>query len=998
MSVSPAIRYFLVITVSFLSFKLNAQLEDINKIFETFEVLSLNANSQYDQVSLQRDHVHTLRIGRWVVELEVNEIIAPNYQLITSSGVTPRNTRRAIPMKGYTNDGGRAYITIADNFIYGFIEEGETVYHIEPLSRFDKNAKEDQFILYDRLAIRDNSFGSCGATFEKDYKPIESHERKATTRNGNCYEVEYAICHDFLMYQRFGNSITALENFAIGVTNDIQGNYDDEFADEIRFVITGQFVVTSSSSDPWTSSTNSSTFLGSFDAWREASLSIPHDIASCWTNRDFDGSTIGVAYLDAVCYGYKKSNVLQYTVNDAAWKLRVLTAHELGHNFGADHDGSGSGFIMAPSVNNTSTWSGTSINAIQNFYASVSCMSACTNAPGTINFTSSSSSYAEDLAISGYGGMCGDPYYDIQLTAEITNLFGGNVTANVNVTGGSAEEGMDFDLLTPSITFSGGNLSRPISIRIYDDQIEEIVENVTFTLTIASGTANLGSNTHIMSITNNEDVPYDGVNVVNQEYIQFGNAQWYAPYVFNSSTSDRRTRFILNPSILTSYGLSPGDIDQLGIYVYKKATSQSFRNVRVGITEVNEQYLQFNTPFYSTSEVFYGNVTTPNNDWVIFNFDTPYNWNGSSSLYIEFCFDNTSAIGVDSILMFDYPYGTGHGFEYFAQNGTSGCSIASGTLYGNNTLFPLLLFSKPGQGVDIEQMVNTSSDTYLRVGETAHFYSDQGNIIASIKNIGTQNIECLNVNIDNAGTGKRLINFNGIQITDKSFYVETTNDAYYEATFYFKSNELGSWNNGNNLHFVKSTVPFINANANNSLLLFEDAKNTDIGGSGNKSYQLVGKGTGYYALTDSYDSDLASRLDQSDIIFHQANNGVIIRNEAGSPFVITVSSGGGLVASPASASVMASTSDGDIYMGNASNSLIFRQSNGGYRQISVGNDGTILNSSIANLPATSIDFVSGSFNLAKTYSGIIMQSSSGQCWKVYVNGVGEIAAAAIVCP
>lgn len=59
-----------------------------------------------------------------------------------------------------------------------------------------------------------------------------------------------------------------------------------------------------------------------------------------WTNRDFDGSTVGLAYVGTVGVTGYKYHILQDFTSDPT-SLRVMTAHEMGHNFGAGHDNSG---------------------------------------------------------------------------------------------------------------------------------------------------------------------------------------------------------------------------------------------------------------------------------------------------------------------------------------------------------------------------------------------------------------------------------------------------------------------------------------------------------------------------------------------------------------------------------------------------------------------------------------------------------------------------------
>lgn len=89
------------------------------------------------------------------------------------------------------------------------------------------------------------------------------------------------------------------------------------------------------------------------------------------TGRDLDGRTVGIAYITGLCsasFGSSLSQVTGNTQTDA-----LVAAHEIGHVFGAPHDGDTEGacastpttFLMAPQISNSSIFSSCSLEQMQ---------------------------------------------------------------------------------------------------------------------------------------------------------------------------------------------------------------------------------------------------------------------------------------------------------------------------------------------------------------------------------------------------------------------------------------------------------------------------------------------------------------------------------------------------------------------------------------------------------------------------------------------------------
>jgi hypothetical protein len=155
--------------------------------------------------------------------------------------------------------------------------------------------------------------------------------------------------------------------------------------------------------DPFTS-TKGSSLLEQLGAYRKNTPEVAaRGLAHLMTGKDLDGTTAGIAYVRTVCDVERGVSVSSRSFGTTISAL--IMAHELGHNFGAEHDGeagtacagTGGGFIMAPSVSGYSTFSQCSLDSMQPVIASASCISSAQYADVTVD--------AGVTSVTGEGGL-----------------------------------------------------------------------------------------------------------------------------------------------------------------------------------------------------------------------------------------------------------------------------------------------------------------------------------------------------------------------------------------------------------------------------------------------------------------------------------------------------------------------------------------------------------------------------------------------------------------
>ncbi len=361
----------------------DAQTEILQQYFSAFTVASLNTET-VNNLLKSTDHFSELHLEvgnkKYDFSLTARDIRAPHYKLRAwgpeGDYELPRSPNKTYA--GYTLTGAhKVRITADDNFFNAFIEQEKDEIYIEMVRNIIPNAPRNQFVIYkgsDNLKrLSEDACGtSIGTTYDEG--PDDPHEAAEGQGSRVCKELEIAIADDYRMFDEYG-SVDDVEDHNLSVINNVETNYDFEFNVDLEFSVVEIYVATSPSNDPWYDGNDIYAMLDDFTDWGPSGFSNTHDVGAFWSARNFTGDVIGVAWLSAICTNFRYHVLEDFTSNSAL--LRVLQAHEMGHNFSANHDAPNSGFIMAPSVNNTNNWSGASISSINNYINQINCLGPC---------------------------------------------------------------------------------------------------------------------------------------------------------------------------------------------------------------------------------------------------------------------------------------------------------------------------------------------------------------------------------------------------------------------------------------------------------------------------------------------------------------------------------------------------------------------------------------------------------------------------------------------
>lgn len=186
-------------------------------------------------------------------------------------------------------------------------------------------------------------------------------------------EIEVAIVADFEYTSQQGPNAL---NTMVTWMNVVDGIFSQQVG---VAVVPTDFSVFPANNDPFTA-TNPQTLLDQVANYRSSSPVVSsRGLAHLLTGRELDGDIVGIAFLGSLCDAHSGVSLSQSSAN---FDTALIIAHELGHNFGAPHDGeSGSScsstprsFLMSPTLNGTTTFSTCSVQRMQPFIANAACI------------------------------------------------------------------------------------------------------------------------------------------------------------------------------------------------------------------------------------------------------------------------------------------------------------------------------------------------------------------------------------------------------------------------------------------------------------------------------------------------------------------------------------------------------------------------------------------------------------------------------------------------
>jgi hypothetical protein len=326
----------------------NSYAQQMEKTFKQHKILKLDRAKVAKQVKQTGKLSITTPEESFELELTPHDMRAADYyaEEVVEGGATRR--LESTPVKTFR---GKAHglneaesrFTIDENKFEGAMITRGDIYVIEPARKYAPLADQSDFVFYKASDVEPDAVGTCAATLDKEI--TQTGERVLSEANASNLTTSDAVFSpnldtqlateaDYEFVTAKGGS-TAANDEILSIMNQVEGVYQAQLGITFSIAITAQHTW-NTASDPYTT-TDSGALLDEFrNYWNANFTGIGRDLAHMWTGKDLNGSTVGVAWVSAVCQSPTYSYGLSQILNSSPGKF-ILTAHEIGHNFGASH-------------------------------------------------------------------------------------------------------------------------------------------------------------------------------------------------------------------------------------------------------------------------------------------------------------------------------------------------------------------------------------------------------------------------------------------------------------------------------------------------------------------------------------------------------------------------------------------------------------------------------------------------------------------------------------
>ena len=265
--------------------------------------------------------------------------------------------------------------------MHGLIWDGSELYAIEPTAEVSAlldpaiPAPKSDTIIFKLSDTSIDLGGDYCASGDHDdaartglatYKALTTELDQPNVDNGApTLRLEMQALADAAMRAQYGSDQDAIDAIVVRLNN-----VDGIFTAQLGLTIEATSIQLLDAST-LSASTDPGTLLSSLAQLRLSTPGMSNYAAThLFTGRDLDGDVLGISYIGNLC-GARYATSLSEMRNRGAWLDSLVAAHELGHQLGAVHDGTGvcsdtpsEGYLMSSIISGTDEFSACSRDSI----------------------------------------------------------------------------------------------------------------------------------------------------------------------------------------------------------------------------------------------------------------------------------------------------------------------------------------------------------------------------------------------------------------------------------------------------------------------------------------------------------------------------------------------------------------------------------------------------------------------------------------------------------